>query len=333
MKRLVKQAVQGVAPYVAPPMWRLRQRPSLLVLMYHRVLPLLHPARETEQPGMYVSPQALAMHLEVLRREATLMHLDDWLDAVAAGQSVPRSACAITFDDGWLDNHQYAFPVLKQAQAPATIYLVSDLVGTRYSFWPNDLARILASSDAHALSRMPQWMQQLIRSACNSTLYGKLDALQIDAVIAAAKAAHTDAEMLAVIDLFERRESSAERELMNWEEIREMNASGLVRFGSHTRRHTRLSGVASDEALRDEVVGSRRAIEQHLGAPPRTFCYPNGDTSRQAIDLVRSAYSGAVTTASGWHSPQSDPFLIRRVGVHEAVSSRGALFARISGWI
>lgn len=334
MKRLVKQAVQGLAPYVAPATWRWRRKPSLLVLMYHRVLPPEHPARKTEQPGMYVSPQALGMHLEVLRHEVSFVHLDDWLDRVAAGRSVPPSACAITFDDGWLDNHQYAFPVLKRAQVPATIYLVSDLVGTHYAFWPNVLAQVLAQSDTATLSRMPQWMQQLIGAACGGVFQGKLNALQIDAVIAEAKATRTDAEMLGILDLFEQRPAaSGERDLMNWDEIREMQASGLVRFGSHTRRHTRLSGVDSQDALRDEVIGSRQSIEQHLGSTPRTFCYPNGDTSRQAVDLVRSNYTGAVTTAGGWHSAGSDPFLIRRVGVHEAVGNRGALFARISGWM
>jgi peptidoglycan/xylan/chitin deacetylase (PgdA/CDA1 family) len=119
---------------------------------------------------------------------------------------------------------------------------------------------------------------------------------------------------------------------MSWSEVEEMQASGLVRFGSHTRRHTRLSSVDSRAALEDEIVGSRRAIEERLGATPVTFCYPNGDTSPEAIACVRGAYQGAVTTAPGWNQPGTDPFCLRRVGVHDDVSScREAFLSRLVG--
>ena len=64
------------------------------------------------------------------------------------------------------------------------------------------------------------------------------------------------------------------------------------------------------------------------------FCYPNGETTATARRLVSQNYLGAVTTRKGWHSLEDDPFLIRRTGVHEDVSSRrAALLARISGWL
>jgi peptidoglycan/xylan/chitin deacetylase (PgdA/CDA1 family) len=280
---------------------------------------------------MYVSPQALAMHLELLGRYFTLIHLDDWLEAIAVRRPLPARACAITFDDGWRDNYEYAFPVLMRAQAPATIYLVSDLVGTRYSFWPNQLARILADMDAGARSRLPRWMRQSIQQA--GAADGPLNARQIDRVIVECKNQRSDAQMLAALEQFGDAASGTERDLMSWDEIRQMWASGLIKFGSHTRWHTRLSRVSSPEALKDEVVGSRECIERQLGVTPRTFCYPNGDTSPEAVEWVRSTYAGAVTTASGWHSVNADPFMMRRICVHEAVSSRGALCARISGWI
>ena len=120
---------------------------------------------------------------------------------------------------------------------------------------------------------------------------------------------------------------------MSWEEIAAMHASGLVRFGSHTRHHTRLSRVTTREALEDEIIGSRRTIEERLGVLPQTFCYPNGDTSPEAIACVRSAYLGAVTTAPGWNSPGADRATLRRLGVHDDVSAtRSSFLSRISGF-
>ena len=64
------------------------------------------------------------------------------------------------------------------------------------------------------------------------------------------------------------------------------------------------------------------------------FCYPNGETSSAAIDWVRRYYLGAVTIRSGWHTTADDPFLVRRIMLHEDVSrTRESFLARLSGWL
>lgn len=309
MKRQIKRLAETVIALVLPLFWALWRRPRLLVLMYHRVLPLDHPEVRTEQPGMYVSPATLEMHLRVLRQRGfAMVQLENWLQRAANNQPLPKRACAITFDDGWRDNYDYAFPVLQSAKIPATIYLVSDLVGTSYKFWSNSLARILARQG--------------------------MDPAQIDAAIVQYKNTHSDEQMRELV----RQEAgdqdrAGERDLMDWGEIRTMSASGLIRFGSHTRRHTRLSSVTA-AVLEDEIIGSRAVIGQAVGITPEAFCYPNGDTSAAAIEMVRANYASAVTTRKGWHVPHADPCTIRRIGVHEDIADRPASFlARISGWL
>src|ERR1700691_4186192 len=57
LKTIAKRAVVSTVARAAPLTWRWRRPGSLVVLMYHRVLPKDSPARRTEQPGMYVSPE------------------------------------------------------------------------------------------------------------------------------------------------------------------------------------------------------------------------------------------------------------------------------------
>lgn len=322
-KRAIKSLAQSVASQVAPVGWRLRRSARLLVLMYHRVLPAGHPDLEFEEPGMFVSPQTLQLHLGILKREFELVHLDDWLADADGGRKLPRRACAITFDDGWRDNYQYAYPLLREAGAPATIYLVTDLIGTRYSFWPNRLSRLLRGG--HEKTLVPLLRERLSIDGRDSS----------DVLIAKCKASCSDAQMNQLLDIAERSLDSATstaRDLVTWEEIREMAGSGLVRFGSHTRRHTRLRADVSTDDLNDEIAGSQRLLADNLGAPPRTFCYPNGDHSPQAVAAVRERYLGAVTTQRGWNSPASDRCLLQRVGVHEDVSRSATQFvSRLAG--
>ncbi len=62
---------------------------------------------------------------------------------------------------------------------------------------------------------------------------------------------------------------------MNWEQIRQMQASGLAEFGSHTATHARLRRLNKEDIMR-ELTQSKRAIEQNLGVPCLSFCYPFG---------------------------------------------------------
>jgi peptidoglycan/xylan/chitin deacetylase (PgdA/CDA1 family) len=330
MRSALKRVAEETLAPLAPLLWRARGAPQLLVLMYHRVLPVEHPDRATEQPGMYVSPKTLGMHLDILKRHFALVHLDDWVRASRAGKAVPSRACALTFDDGWRDNFEFAFPVLQAHGAPATIYLLSDLVGTHYRFWPNTLAALLVDGGgADGVKRWPEALKREVAAVVGPgvpDLPLSIDA--IDAVIARCKSAFTDLELLAMLAEITppAADTTASRDLMNWEEIRQMAASGLVRFGSHTRTHLRLEARIEPETLRKEICESRAIIERALGTEVSAFCYPNGELCPEALGLVRDTYATAVTTEHGWNGVRLDPHLIRRVGVHEDISSRPAAF-------
>ena len=340
IKRTVKSALRGVAATIGPHRWR--RGPCLLVLTYHRVLPGDHPARETEQPGMLVSPELLAMHFEVLKRHFRPVHLDEWLSASTIGKPPLGRSVAVTFDDGWRDNYDYAFPVLKAANMPATIFLVTDLVGSLDQFWPNRLARLLkAWTPKHHIRLDPNTQQRAAALDIPLDLpsaHATPDL--IDTIISRCKVAD-DTAMHALLDRLEAamldegkpRQPVEERELLDWNEVRAMDESRLVRFGSHTRRHIRLRDDTPTGLLEDEICGSKRTLEETIGSAVELFCYPNGDLSQRAYRLVKRHYAGAVSTQSGWNRHGRDPWLIRRIGIHEDVSkTRVAFLGRLSAW-
>jgi peptidoglycan/xylan/chitin deacetylase (PgdA/CDA1 family) len=332
MKRLLKQAVQGAVATVAPKFWG-RGEPRLLVLMYHRVLPEGHPDRGSEQPGMYVSPETLAMHMNLLGRHFSPIHLEEWCRKAEQKETLPARACAVTFDDGWRDNYQYAWPVLEAAGVPATIFIVSNLVGTHYSFWPNKLARLLA---APRNARESREFADALGASPDSTLANgvAMTPEQIDTAILDCKQRFSDADISALLDRLVQDPSTVtkERDLMDWDEIRAMTTRGQVRIGSHTRRHVRLTPGLPRNAADDEIVGSIAEIEAQLGSRPLSFCYPNGDYSAEATALVSQNYRCAVTTRRGWNDRHSNRHLMSRVGVHDEVSRTPAAFlSRLAG--
>lgn len=330
----IKKLLRRTLGLAAPVVWRTRPRPSLTILTYHRILPAGHPARATEQPGMYVSPDTLAMHLQVLKQHFTLIDLGDWLSLHAAGDVLPDRACCITFDDGWRDNYTYGLPVLVAAAVPATVFLVTDFIGSSYRFWPNRLAQLLGRLDASDMAVLPDELSDLLVRA-DFIPTGSPDIAQIDRVINASKSL-SDAVMISLLDAAEALvpvvAEAGGRDLLDETEILVMRDSGLLRFGSHSRRHTRLLPELTPLQLEDELLASRSRLGQMIGRPADIFCYPNGDCSPAALALARTAYRAAVTTVPGWNQPQSDLHLLRRLSVHEDIAADKASFlARVAG--
>jgi peptidoglycan/xylan/chitin deacetylase (PgdA/CDA1 family) len=337
LKSIARATLAQAAAGIAPPTWRWRAPGSLLILTYHRVLPSDSPERLIEQPGMYVSPQTLDLHLSQLGRRFELVHLDDWMRRAGRGEPLPRLACALTFDDGWRDNFQFALPVLRRHGAPATIFLVSRYIGSAQRFWPNRLMSLLAKSFGDPDSvRYPEALRPIVEPALAvAAQRGVFRVEDADRAIVGAK--RFDEQRIR--DLIAAAERSCgptaqARDTLSGEEVAQMAATGLVRFGSHTATHFRLGGRASLQELEREISLSKRELQDICGQEIDLFCYPNGETSTEAVAWVRRNYLGAVTSRQGWHRASADPHLVRRIGVHEDISNTASSFlARVSGWL
>ena len=335
MKQLVKSALQHTAAGLGPHRWR--GGGQLVILMYHRVLPPEDPRYVDEQPGMIVHPDTFAMHLRVARQHFELVDLGAWLDAAQSAQTLPERALAITFDDGWRDNLEYALPALEDADASATIFLVSDRVGDSGNYWPEQLAAAIrvaqdAGDDIWTHDAFA-WLATLDAGVTRAT-----DRDRIDAAIVAAKHACDDATLRerssAMLRALGDPLESLPRALLDWDEVRLMQAGGRIRFGSHTVDHTRLTADLDPKQLAVQVEQSQRVLADGLGTGIDLFCYPNGDHCPAAVDAVAARYRAAVTTQGGWNTATTPRHRLHRIGVHEGNSGTPtALRARLSGWL
>jgi len=338
IKQYLKRGAQHISSRIGPHTRR-HNHPQLLILMYHRVLPAPDKRCRYEEPGMIVYPESFKLHLEIIAESMTFIDLAEWVERKNNGHSLPKKACAITFDDGWADNYEFAFPILKEKSVPATIYLVSDMISTNKQFWPERLARTLSQLttskvDVYSHSAC-DWLNSIhpIQKFEHELPTGE----QISRIINCAKS-FSDDELHSRIDMIESipgfNKSNQEPSLLNWKQLLEMTGSGIVEVGSHTRHHIRLGDNTTDETMNDEIINSKIIIEEHTGKPVKTFCFPNGNFCGHSMNLVQKHYSSAVTTKWGWNSTTSDSHLLNRVGVHQhAAYDKTAFLANLSGWM
>ncbi len=289
---------------------------------------------------MMVTPESFKLHLELIAQRMTFVSLADWVERKNNGQSLPEKACTITFDDGWMDNYEFAFPILKEKSVPATIYLVSDMIGTNQQFWPERLARTLSTlattSDEKIYSHSSiDWLNKI--KPIPTFKQEQPTQEQLSQIINHVKI-FSDDEIHARIDKIESEsgipESSPSPALFNWQQLLEMTSSGIIEAGSHTQHHIRLDHNATDEILNSEIINSKKIIEQQTGKPVKTFCFPNGDYCTRSMALVKQNYSAAVTTKSGWNNSTSDHHCFKRMAIHQDIAyDKTAFLARISGWL
>jgi peptidoglycan/xylan/chitin deacetylase (PgdA/CDA1 family) len=97
------------------------------MLLYHKVGP---PPAGSRHPEISVTPARFASHLAMLRAlRRTPIALSAYVAYRRGAAPLPPRPVVITFDDGYLNNYEHALPVLQRFGAPATIFLVSDLLG------------------------------------------------------------------------------------------------------------------------------------------------------------------------------------------------------------
>ncbi len=233
-----------------------------MILMYHRVLPTDDERMQDEEPGMVVTPESFALQLQILRQHFVVIHLADWLQRRQQGLPLPQRACAITFDDGWLDNYQFAFPLLQQYQVPATIFLVSDMVDTKRNFWPERLAELLRVTATQHRELWDAPAYRWLRELSTNYEFGKQppNREQLFALFNQAKQ-QTDDELHARIDAMQNSSKSLpapNAAVVNWDQVTEMTNSGFVDFGSHTCDHIRLTDKISFKDTEHQIVASKR---------------------------------------------------------------------------
>jgi peptidoglycan/xylan/chitin deacetylase (PgdA/CDA1 family) len=105
---------------------------------------------------------------------------------------------------------------------------------------------------------------------------------------------------------------------LTWDQIKEMDKSGLVYFGAHTQKHPALT-ILSNEIAKAEISLSKTEIEARLGHLINWFAYPYGLFNKQIVNEVRSSgFIGAVTTIKGDMEYESRLFYAPRIRVGTA---------------
>jgi peptidoglycan/xylan/chitin deacetylase (PgdA/CDA1 family) len=176
----------------------------------------------------------------------------------------------LTFDDGYRDNFNLAYPVLKNYQVPALFFIPTLSISNRTLGWWDIIAYFIKNSRKHAIQYDGQTLLLKPNTQAAKTFF--LDKMKATAC------GHTADLLARLADTCEVSFPSRaiqDAQLMTWDHIREMALGGMG-IGSHGHTHRVMATLPSD-VQEEEMRLSKEILEAQLDIPIRSIAYPVGD--------------------------------------------------------
>ena len=270
-----------------------------VILTMHHVRPP-RPGRFQPNRLLEVTPRFFSRVVKDLRRSGLdLVSLDEMHRRLTERDFARRFVC-LTFDDGYRDTLQAAYPILKEEGAPFAVYVATSFPDRLGELWWLALEAVIARNNRIGLTidgrnRTFDCATIAEKRALYDELYWWL------------RARPSETEMREVIrnlaacycvDIAEFC-----RELcMAWEELAQLAADPLVTIGAHTVSHPMLAKLP-EKTVRSELDLSRSVIEAALVKRPEHLSFPVGDRSsagpREFTIAAELGFKTAVTTRPG----------------------------------
>lgn len=268
------------------------------ILMFHHVRPwrarAYAPNRELE-----ITPEFLDEVLQLLKlRGWIIVSLDEAVERISAGIS-DRPFAALTFDDGYRDNEEWALPILSREKAPATIFATTGFMDRSARLW-------WLEAEA-AIARAPAIEVEVGGARLTFACGGDAEkARAADRLLNLLRASPQHEVDRIVADLSARHgidgAALVEELCLDRKEIAALAAHPLITIGAHTLSHPMLAKIPLARAA-EEIAGSKSDLETLTGKPVRHLAFPVGDRGsaglREFALAAEANYAAAVTTRPG----------------------------------
>lgn len=253
----------------------------------------------------------------------------DWLaDYLNGNRNLPNNSVLITFDDGYRNNYEVAYPLLLQKNIPATIFITTNFLTSGELLWFDQIAVSLHSyrgplpipflnldisiTDENRGDQIEMLIQKCktLDPMKRQNLLDNLKKLPDDKLPVNSKLQ----EILEPIRL---------------DQVKELDRSPLITIGAHTADHEILTKCSLEEA-ESQILQSKKTLEKILEKPVHSFAYPNGkredfNSNTQAL-LKKSGFNLAFTTVRRLVELDTSRYEIGRFCIGNDLSSFKPLF-------
>jgi peptidoglycan/xylan/chitin deacetylase (PgdA/CDA1 family) len=299
------------------------------ILMFHRVVPKRNGLRIHNHKSLEITPEHLEEVIQFFKkREYSFFSLDDLVEYKKRGRT-KKKFVIFTFDDGYIDNYTFAYPIFKKHNIPFTIYVATGLPDGHAILWWYLLEDLLLEKDEIEFPSPGGPMKIVCRTEKEKELAFSLMRTSF---------ATADRQQLQtlVTHLFRHNPTkivSTTRELsLQWDQIELMSKDPLVTIGAHTVNHFPLASLTR-ETSSYEILESGKIIGSKISSTIQHFCFPLGSYGTKEIEILKdSGYRTATTIkmANIFDKSLDYPFALPRIMIN-SLTDQSILKLQVNG--
>lgn len=243
------------------------------IFMMHRVLPDSHRNFCTINKDLAITPDYLEFCLDYfLKKNYVFISLNDLYDILINKKHMADKFVCLTFDDGYIDNLDYAYPLLKKRGIPFAVYVTNCFPNRTGILWWYWLEKYMAKYNSISLlksgeTKLFKWANFEESEQKFHLIRKELLSMSHKEFIHFCKAELKINEADTVFD--------CTKEAMSWTDLQQISADSLVTIGAHTMNHIPLAAQSKDVLLY-EIKQSKVELEQKLSKQIDHFAYPYG---------------------------------------------------------
>ena len=307
-------------------LFRVINRDKAIILWYHGVcddgFDLLKGYDER-----HISRSCFREQLAYLKRKGySFVSMTELVNTIK-NKGKPGKKVVLTFDDGFRNIVENAYPIMREFNAKGCFYLVTDLIGADRLLWTDYVETVIRNQEPGSFQfdfKGEKFTYTLTdKESCEyamKDIKAKLRTIPNPEMI----------EHLKQLGDIKIENIPKEFIIANWDEIKGLDTN-VLEIGSHTRSHPNCTNLTNNKELEDEIHHSKKDIEDVIGRKVEHFCYPAGSFNQEVIDMViQGGYKSAVTIERGFVDIHSDLYQLKRMDPHE---NHLIFKSRISGTI
>ena len=270
---------------------------SIKILAYHRVMDIDEMTYNYDEELISASCSDFDWQMDYLNKNYNPISMQGVINCVIGNEEFPKKPIVVTFDDGFVDNYENAFPILKKYNVPATFFVSTGYINSNNIYWFDMIAYIIKARLIDVIPipnmngdlKIPTDRDSRKRMLKEVLSYLKnVNDVEREFIIGEFRAGVSNKDI----------QKHFQSQSMTWEQLKEMSKNNMD-IQSHTVSHPILSQLSKDK-IEAELINSKNEIENKIGTACNVLAYPSGKPSTFNSDVINIAQNSGYKMATAY---------------------------------